>query len=94
MALNNEVADFNLSPSLFKCVKQTDLTTNLLVSPPWTKQTAPLTVSRLQDFFFCIGLTSGIDERLLAAARQDNEDLLLEILKLNPDDYDINCQDG
>ena len=36
---------------------------------------------------------SNIDERLLAAARADNEDLLLEILE-DPDSFDINYQDG
>ncbi|KAH9486069.1 Ankyrin repeat-containing protein [Psilocybe cubensis] len=32
------------------------------------------------------------NERLLAAARDDNEDLLLEIFEQG--DFDINCQDG
>ena len=32
------------------------------------------------------------DERLLAAARQDNEEMLLEVFEQG--DYDINFQDG
>lgn len=32
------------------------------------------------------------DERLLAAARTDNEDLLLQVFESG--DFDINCQDG
>ena len=32
------------------------------------------------------------DQRLLAAAREDNEDLLLEIF--DTEDFDINYQDG
>jgi hypothetical protein len=34
----------------------------------------------------------GSDERLLAAARSDSEDLLLEIFEQG--NFDINCQDG
>ena len=37
-------------------------------------------------------LMLGLDERLLAAARADNEDLLLEIFSEGK--FDINCQDG
>jgi hypothetical protein len=33
-----------------------------------------------------------LDERVLAAARDDNEDLLLEIFEQG--NFDINCQDG
>jgi len=33
-----------------------------------------------------------LDERVLAAARSDNEDLLLEVFEQG--DFDINCQDG
>jgi hypothetical protein len=33
------------------------------------------------------------DERLLAAARFDDEDLLLEVLE-HPDSFDINFRDG
>ena len=56
---------------------------------------APPTVSSLQDFHFMfVGwLISGLDERLFAAARTDNEDLLLEIFN-SKDKFDINCQDG
>lgn len=37
-------------------------------------------------------LMLGLDERLIAAARTDNEDLLLEIFSEGK--FDINCQDG
>ena len=33
------------------------------------------------------------EERLLAAARSDNEELLLEVFE-QPGTFDINCQDG
>ena len=33
-----------------------------------------------------------LDERVLAAARDDNEDLLLEVFEQG--NFDINCQDG
>ncbi|TFK42173.1 ankyrin repeat-containing domain protein [Crucibulum laeve] len=33
------------------------------------------------------------NERLLAAARSDNEDLIFEVFE-DPDSFDINCQDG
>lgn len=36
--------------------------------------------------------TFRIDQRLLAAAREDNEDLLLEVLEAG--DIDVNFQDG
>ena len=38
-------------------------------------------------------LISGLDERLFAAARTDNEELLLEIFN-SKSKIDINCQDG
>ena len=34
----------------------------------------------------------GLDKRVLAAARDDNEDLILEVFEQG--NFDINCQDG
>ena len=43
--------------------------------------------------FVSIGcLISGLDERLFAAARDDNEDLLLEVFSKG--NFDINAKDG
>ena len=45
--------------------------------------------------FFCSCLAIvliRLDERVLAAAQDDNEDLLLEIFEQG--NFDINCQDG
>jgi hypothetical protein len=39
------------------------------------------------------GNNTTADERLLAAARDDNLDLLLEVFD-KPDPFDINCKDG
>lgn len=42
----------------------------------------------------CGGLFfNNADERLLAAARSDNEELLLDVLE-HPDSFDINFKDG
>ena len=38
-------------------------------------------------------LIAGLDERLFAAARTDNEDLLLEVFK-SKGKFDINAKDG
>ena len=47
---------------------------------------------------FAMILISSLDERLFAAARTDNEELLLDIFNSkdenSKDKFDINCQDG
>ena len=43
--------------------------------------------------FLCLqDVMSGLDERLFAAARTDNEELLLDVFSTG--NFDINCQDG
>ena len=42
---------------------------------------------------FVCWLIAGLDERLFAAARTDNEDLLLEVFK-SKSKFDINAKDG
>jgi hypothetical protein len=39
-------------------------------------------------------LISGLEERLFAAARADNEDLLLEVFDEDEGNFDINDKDG
>lgn len=44
------------------------------------------------DLLLYMLILGGLDERLLSAARTDNEELLLEIF--TEGNFDINCQDG
>lgn len=52
-----------------------------------------LRMNEITHAFTHLKTTRPTDERLLAAAKDDNDDLLLEIFE-DPDSFDINYQDG